>query len=111
MAAEGKPWGNARELGSGAQHYVDVQTVQDHVDACFQASLAGIDLAKCRKLAAQARPTENVRPCVRGAVWVPHTWTETGRRGAQENRWSPPRVGRHNAPSVCVYALQSISRR
>lgn len=28
---------------------MDVQTVQDHVDACFQASLAGIDLAKCRK--------------------------------------------------------------
>lgn len=32
-----------------AERYVDVQTVQDHVDACFQASLAGIDLAKCRK--------------------------------------------------------------
>lgn len=31
------------------ERYVDVQTVQDHVDACFQASLAGIDLAKCRK--------------------------------------------------------------
>jgi len=34
---------------------VDVQTVQDHVDACFQASLAGIDLAKCRKPGVPAR--------------------------------------------------------
>ena len=35
------------------QRYVDAQTARDHVDACFQASLAGIDLAKCRK---PARP-------------------------------------------------------
>lgn len=38
-----------------AERYVDVQTVQDHVDACFQASLAGIDLAKCRKPGVPAR--------------------------------------------------------
>lgn len=38
-----------------AERYVDVQTVQDHVDACFQASLVGIDLAKCRKPGVPAR--------------------------------------------------------
>lgn len=43
-----------------AQRYVDIQTVQDHVDACFQASLAGIDLAKCRKL--EVRERERVIP-------------------------------------------------
>lgn len=41
-----------------AERYVDVQTVQDHVDACFQASLAGIDLAKCRKPGVPARGRE-----------------------------------------------------
>lgn len=45
-----------------AERYVDVQTVQDHVDACFQASLAGIDLAKCRKPGVPAREGK-------GEVW------------------------------------------
>lgn len=43
------------EVTGRAERYVDVQTVQDHVDACFQASLAGIDLAKCRKPGVPAR--------------------------------------------------------
>lgn len=47
-----------RGEGGRAQRYVDVQTVQDHVDACFQASLAGIDLAKCRKPGVRAEVGE-----------------------------------------------------
>lgn len=53
--------------GKGGKRYVDVQTVQDHVDACFQASLAGIDLAKCRKLGGTS--------CESGSERVNGEWT------------------------------------
>ena len=36
--------------------------MQDHVDACFQASLAGIDLAKCRKPGEPVRVSERSVP-------------------------------------------------
>lgn len=61
---------------------MDVQTVQDHVDACFQASLAGIDLAKCRKPGVPVREAKAERAWREREIWIKR---EGGREGG---RWS-----------------------
>lgn len=61
---------------------MDVQTVQDHVDACFQASLAGIDLAKCRKPGVPVREAKAERAWRERERWIKR---EGGREGG---RWS-----------------------
>lgn len=67
---------------------MDVQTVQDHVDACFQASLAGIDLAKCRKPGVPVREAKAERAWRERERWIKREGGEGGREegGAEEDR-------------------------
>lgn len=59
---------------------MDVQTVQDHVDACFQASLAGIDLAKCRKPGVPVREAKAERAWRERERWIKREGGEGGRK-------------------------------
>lgn len=101
--ADGREGGSAKwPAGFGvvvvtgrAERYVDVQTVQDYVDACFQASLAGIDLAKCRKPGVPARGREKEKFA---------DGRERKRKGETERDRAEPNRGQGGKKTVVVGA-------
>lgn len=77
---------------------MDVQTVQDHVDACFQASLAGIDLAKCRKPGVPVREAKAVRERKMEKLRVGEEGGETEKEGKEVEEERGPRNREQRQP-------------